>query len=88
MSESILIMTIIGGTGNLFASVLGAGFYVIVSDLLSTIWPRWLLLLGGLLVVVALFMQQGLWGLLERIILALRPASRTAAGKEPGRSPL
>jgi branched-chain amino acid transport system permease protein len=51
--------------------VLGAGFYVIVSDLLSSIWPRWLLLLGGLLIVVALFMQKGLWGLLERLVEAL-----------------
>lgn len=72
MSESILIMTIIGGSGNLFASVLGAGFYVIVSDLLSSIWPRWLLLLGGLLITVALFMQKGLWGLIERVVETLR----------------
>lgn len=77
MSESLLIMTIIGGTSNLFASVLGAGFYVIVSDALSAIWPRWLLLLGALLVAVALFMRQGLWGLLEGLVRAGRKPAAT-----------
>jgi branched-chain amino acid transport system permease protein len=66
-SEMILVMTVIGGTGNLFSSVLGAAFYVLFADWLSTLWPRWLLLLGLVLVAVSLFMQRGLWGLGERI---------------------
>ncbi|MBC9904544.1 MULTISPECIES: branched-chain amino acid ABC transporter permease [Achromobacter] len=79
-SEMILVMTVIGGTGNLFASVLGAAFYVLFADWLSTLWPRWLMLLGFLLIAVSLFMQKGLWGLGERIWLALR---RKPAGAEP-----
>ncbi|WP_174362215.1 branched-chain amino acid ABC transporter permease [uncultured Caballeronia sp.] len=71
-SEMILVMTVIGGTGNLFASVLGAAFYVLFSDWLSTLWPRWLLLLGLVLIGVSLFMQRGLWGLGERIVQRLR----------------
>ncbi|MFA4913044.1 MAG: branched-chain amino acid ABC transporter permease [Burkholderiaceae bacterium] len=71
-SEMILVMTVIGGTGNLFASVLGAAFYVLFSDWLSSLWPRWLMLLGFLLIAVSLFMQKGLWGLGERIWLAVR----------------
>jgi len=71
-SEMILVMTVIGGTGNLFASVLGAAFYVLFSDWLSTLWPRWLLLLGLVLIAVSLFMQRGLWGLGERIVQRLR----------------
>lgn len=66
-SESILIMTIIGGTGNLFASVLGAAFYLLVGDWLSSIWPRWLMLLGLLLIAISLGMQKGLWGLGQQI---------------------
>jgi len=79
-SEMILVMTVIGGTGNLFASVLGAAFYVLFADWLSTLWPRWLMLLGFLLIAVSLFMQKGLWGLGVRIWLALR---RKPAGGEP-----
>jgi len=66
-SEMILVMTIIGGTSNLFASLLGAGFYVLSADWLSSIWPRWLLLLGVLLMLISLYMQQGLWGVLEKL---------------------
>ncbi|MGH8786173.1 MAG: branched-chain amino acid ABC transporter permease [Cupriavidus necator] len=64
-SEMILVITVIGGTGNLFASVLGAAFYVLLADWLSTLWPRWLLLLGLLLIGVSIGMERGLWGLGE-----------------------
>jgi branched-chain amino acid transport system permease protein len=66
-SEMILVMTIIGGSTSLFGSVVGAGFYLVLADTLSVIWPRWLLLLGLVLVAVALFFQRGLWGLVERL---------------------
>lgn len=76
-SELILIMTIIGGSSSLFGSVLGAGFYLLLADALSTVWPRWLLLLGLVLVAVALFLQRGLWGLAERLYDAVFHRKRT-----------
>ncbi|SAK44671.1 ABC transporter permease [Caballeronia hypogeia] len=78
-SEMILVMTVIGGTGNLFSSVLGAAFYVLFADWLSTLWPRWLLLLGLVLIAVSLFMQRGLWGLGERIWRAVKRNEGEAA---------
>lgn len=72
VSETILLMTVIGGTGNLFASVIGAAAYVIAADWLASIWPRWMLLLGFLLIAVTLYMQKGIWGLIERIADAIR----------------
>jgi branched-chain amino acid transport system permease protein len=83
MSETILIMTIIGGTGNLFASVLGAAVYVIASDWLSHLWPRWMLVFGVLLMVITLYMQGGLWGLSERFFRRWRkhPAAPDSAAK-------
>lgn len=82
-SEQILIMTIIGGTSSLFGSVLGAGFFLLLADALSGIWPRWLLLLGLCLIVVALFMQRGLWGLVERASALLTGRAR-AEGSSGG----
>lgn len=79
-SEMILVMTVIGGTGNLFASLLGAAFYTLMADWLSTLWPRWLMLLGAALMVVSLGMQHGLWGLLEDLFQRLR---RPAASAPP-----
>jgi branched-chain amino acid transport system permease protein len=74
MSETILIMTVIGGTGSLFASVLGAALYVIASDWLSNLWPRWLLVFGVLMMVVSLYLQGGLWGLCRLVLGRFVPA--------------
>jgi len=84
-SEMILIMTVIGGTGNLFASVLGAAFYMLTADWLSTLWPRWLMLLGLLLVAISLYMHQGLWGLAQRAwrVLRQRPPIDAPTAQEP-----
>ena len=79
-SEMILVMTVIGGTGNLFASLLGSAFYVLLADWLSTLWPRWLLLLGLVLMAVSLWMQKGLWGLGESLWLRLQ--ARPAQGEK------
>ncbi|MET3496125.1 branched-chain amino acid ABC transporter permease [Variovorax boronicumulans] len=79
-SEMILVITVIGGTGNLFASVLGSAFYVLLADWLSTLWPRWLLLLGLLLIGVSIGMQRGLWGLGEA---AWRRVFRNKTPSEP-----
>lgn len=90
MSETILVMTVLGGTGNLFASVLGAASYLLLGDWLSQLWPRWLLLLGLALIVVSLWMQRGLWGLGQTIWNLAREramGSREAAvgGLSPGK---
>lgn len=83
-SEMILVMTVIGGTGNLLASLLGSAFYLIVGDWLSTLWPRWLLLLGVVLMVISLGMQRGLWGLLESTWDRLRGAKGPTDGAPAG----
>lgn len=80
-SEMILVMTVIGGTGNLFASVLGSAFYLLVGDWLSTLWPRWLLLLGLVLIAVSLWMQRGLWGLGENLWSRVRNKQRSVSSK-------
>ncbi len=87
-SEMILVMTVIGGTGNLFASVLGAAFYVLAADWLSTLWPRWLLLLGLLLIAVSLFMHRGLWGVGESLWQRVAGKRGPANGKNGERGKL
>lgn len=84
-SETILIMTVIGGTGNLFASLLGSAFYLLLADWLSQLWPRWLLLLGLALMAVSLWMQRGLWGLLETVFAKLQGLRRAPAAAAAGK---
>lgn len=79
MSENILIMTIIGGTGSLLGSLLGAGTIVMLGDLLSSIWPRWMIILGVALIAVVLFMPSGLWGGVESLIKRWKERRRDSA---------
>jgi branched-chain amino acid transport system permease protein len=81
MSESIVTMTIIGGTGSLLGSLLGAGALVMLGDILSAIWPRWQLLLGLALILIVIFLRGGLWGGVERVLV------RFAGLREGGNKP-
>ncbi|MDR3176595.1 MAG: branched-chain amino acid ABC transporter permease [Desulfovibrio sp.] len=67
MSENIVILTVIGGTGSLLGSLLGAGSWVIISDMFAEVWPRWLIVMGGALILVVLFLRGGIWGGIESL---------------------
>ncbi len=86
MSEQILIATIIGGTGSFLGSLLGAGFTVIVGDLLSAVWPRWMLLMGLLLIASVIFLRGGLWGGLTALARRAPGAGRGRSGEEARRA--
>jgi branched-chain amino acid transport system permease protein len=67
LSISFLSMVVIGGLGTIGGSILGAAFYVIVPELLRGIKDAPGLVFGLLLVLVMVFMPQGLWGMLRRL---------------------
>jgi branched-chain amino acid transport system permease protein len=68
LSISFLSMVVIGGLGTIGGSIVGAVFYVIVPELLRGIKDAPGLVFGLLLVVVMVFMPQGLWGMLRRLV--------------------
>ncbi|MGO4715491.1 branched-chain amino acid ABC transporter permease [Bradyrhizobium sp. 2TAF24] len=72
MSERIIVMTILGGTGTLFGSVLGSIAVVVLGYVLSEIWARWQILLGAVLVVVAFGLRGGLAALLDPLLRRVR----------------
>ena len=67
LSISFLSMVVIGGLGTIGGSILGAAFYVIVPELLRGIKDAPGLVFGLLLVIVMVFMPEGLWGMLRRL---------------------
>jgi branched-chain amino acid transport system permease protein len=67
LSISFLSMIVIGGLGTIGGSIVGAMFYVIVPELLRGIKDAPGLVFGLLLVIVMVFMPQGLWGLIRRL---------------------
>lgn len=66
-SQSILVMTILGGTGSLFGGVLGGTAYTLLAHFLSAWWNRWPFIVGCLLLAVALGLRGGLWALVEAV---------------------
>ncbi|MNY83526.1 hypothetical protein D3C86_2263620 [compost metagenome] len=51
---------------------------MLLGDVLSELWPRWLMLLGVILILVVVFMRGGLWGGLAELgkrLLANRNAN-------------
>ncbi|NCX43128.1 MAG: ATP-binding cassette domain-containing protein, partial [Betaproteobacteria bacterium] len=66
-SGELLAMLVIGGMRSFLGPALGALFYVIFRDLLSSLTEDWLLYFGLLFVFFVLFSPTGLVGIYERI---------------------
>jgi len=62
-----LIMIIVGGIGSISGAILGATVVHIIQHELSNIINWWMLMIGFGFIFIVLFMEDGLWGLLERI---------------------
>ncbi len=81
-SIEMAIWVAVGGRGSLVGAVIGA---VIVAGgknwLTNTIPAAWLYVLGGLFVVVTLFLPRGLVGLVPKLRLALAAVLRRRAGQ-------
>jgi branched-chain amino acid transport system permease protein len=63
ISERLLIIALIGGTGSPMGALFGAGFYAILADTIGHVWSRWLMIIAALLIVIVLFFKDGLVGI-------------------------
>jgi branched-chain amino acid transport system permease protein len=63
LSGQVLIMVIIGGAGTLVGPILGAVFFLLVQQQLSTYTDSWALFFGVIFILFVLFAPQGIWGL-------------------------
>jgi branched-chain amino acid transport system permease protein len=66
-SAEVLLMVILGGAGTLIGPAIGAALIVLLDNVVSTYTERWLLVLGVIYVVVALFAPRGVVGFLREI---------------------
>jgi len=80
-AATVLIILVLGGYGRLYGAFVGAVAYMVLSHVLSKIYPTaWQLGLGLLLVVIALFARNGILGIAEA---AVRAVGRRGAGALP-----
>jgi branched-chain amino acid transport system permease protein len=64
-SGEALLMVIIGGTGTLAGSVLGAAAFILLQSLVSSYTERWMLILGLTFILLVLFAPGGVVGALR-----------------------
>jgi branched-chain amino acid transport system permease protein len=58
-------MVIIGGTGTLAGSMLGAAAFILLQSMVSSYTERWMLILGLTFVLLVLFAPGGVLGVLR-----------------------
>jgi branched-chain amino acid transport system ATP-binding protein/branched-chain amino acid transport system permease protein len=86
-SGELLAMVIIGGMRSFLGPALGALFFVIFRDYLSSITENWLLYFGLLFVAFIVFSPTGLVGLGERLLAPFRTRTieeASMAGRQAG----
>jgi branched-chain amino acid transport system permease protein len=63
-----LLMAIFGGMGNLFSPIVGSSIFAYLEEVLTTKFPYYyMLLFGGAMLVVILFMPHGVEGVFQRL---------------------
>ncbi len=93
-SGTAVVMTILGGIGTLWGSILGAAIFLLLRDWLSTFTDAWGVVTGTIFIVIVLGFRRGIWGTLLHTLQrrggrAARLAGReagTVAGRPPGES--
>ena len=82
-SGQVLIMVMVGGAGTLIGPIIGAAFFMLVSNLLSSYTDSWALFFGLIFILFVLFAPQGIWGLVLSASPAVRgrPARHSAPGE-------
>lgn len=65
LSGELIVMALLGGSATVFGPVVGAAALLLLEEGLKAFTERWALILGPLIVLIVVFLRQGLWGLLS-----------------------
>ena len=68
LSGEVIMMSLVGGIGSLYGPIIGAALVTVMQDFFSTIWDRWLLIMGAVFVIFVMFFQGGVWEGIENLI--------------------
>ncbi len=64
-SGELIIMVLLGGVGTLVGPVVGAIGFLLLEEGLKTLTDHWLIIMGPVIVLIVLFLKNGLWGALD-----------------------
>jgi urea transport system permease protein len=84
-SLEAVVWVAVGGRGTLVGPIIGAIFVNALKSYATRAFPNyWLIILGGLFLLVVLFLPRGLVGLAEHFVALLKRARRKAAASTAG----
>jgi branched-chain amino acid transport system permease protein len=63
VSGDLIVMIILGGVATIIGPLVGAIVYVILETVLAAYTQHWMVILGPVILLVALFAKRGLYGL-------------------------
>jgi len=70
-STEVLLMVILGGPGTLVGPAIGAGILVFLKNFVSAYTHRWLMIIGGVYILLILYFPGGLAELVQRVTKSL-----------------
>ncbi|MFM7569688.1 MAG: branched-chain amino acid ABC transporter permease [Betaproteobacteria bacterium] len=65
LSGELIVMALLGGSATVFGPVVGALALLLLEEGLKAFTDRWALILGPIIVLIVVFLRQGIWGLLS-----------------------
>jgi branched-chain amino acid transport system permease protein len=67
-SGNLVFMAVLGGSGTFAGPAIGALVFVVLQDFVMSITQYWRFVMGGVLVLLVVFMPQGLSGTIEALV--------------------
>jgi branched-chain amino acid transport system permease protein len=67
-SGNLVFMTVLGGSGTFAGPAIGALVFVVLQDFVMSVTQYWRFVMGGVLVLLVVFLPQGLSGTIEALI--------------------
>ena len=68
LSGLVAVMLVLGGTHRIYGAFVGATIYIVVQDYFAKVSPAfWMFAVGGGLILVVLFLEDGLMSLLDNL---------------------
>lgn len=71
-SGDLMIMVVLGGMGTTLGPIVGAAFFLLAKNVISSLSEHWMLIIGVLFVICVLFFREGVYGRLSTLPLPRR----------------
>ncbi len=65
VSGELIVMVLLGGAGTLVGPVIGAAVFMLLEEGLKALTEHWMIIMGPVIILIVLFLKDGLWGLLS-----------------------